>query len=499
MLDVLDFIAERGGNPTKIRESQRQRYASEDLVDQIVALYEDHRRTKYDASQLGSAINATQKEIGAKKKAKGDATELLQKKVELEKQKKALEESATEKELAITKTIRSIGNYVHQSVPVSNNEDDNALIRDWAPDGVTVEKRDCLSHHDVMTRLEACDFERGAKVVGHRGNFRTGVGVKLRRALEQYALDFLSDRGYLEVEPPSMMFKKWMSRTAQLEQFDEELYKIMDGEGQNEKYLIATAEQPLSALYAEEWLLEKQLPIKLGGISSCFRKEAGAHGKEAWGLFRTHEFQKVEQFVFTEQDKSWDAFEEMIAVAEEFYKSLRLPFRVVAIVSGALNNAASKKYDLEAWFPFQGEYKELVSCSNCTDYQSRGLEIRCGTKTQTEARKKYAHLLNCTLCATGRALCCIVENYQTEEVLECLSPKCATVADIPVPQGMAVPEVLRPYIRGSPQFLNFTKELPKDATSLKAKSKAMKGTETATPSPAGRRSAPENDMAQLKV
>lgn len=136
------------------------------------------------------------------------------------------------------------------------------MIRDWVPEGVTVEKRDCLSHHEVMTRLDACDFDRGVKVVGHRGNFRTGVGVKLRRALEQYALDFLGDRGYLEVEPPTMMLKKWMARTAQLEQFDEELYKVGDGEEQNEKYLIATAEQPLSAFHAEEWLHEKQLPIK---------------------------------------------------------------------------------------------------------------------------------------------------------------------------------------------------------------------------------------------
>lgn len=125
-----------------------------------------------------------------------------------------------------------------------------------------MEKRDCLSHHEVMTRLEACDFDRGVKVVGHRGNYRTGVGVRLRRALEQYALDFLAERGYLEIEPPTMMLKRWMSKTAQLEQFDEELYKVLDGEEQNEKYLIATAEQPLSALRADEWLLEKELPIK---------------------------------------------------------------------------------------------------------------------------------------------------------------------------------------------------------------------------------------------
>ena len=169
---------------------------------------------------------------------------------------------------------------------------------------------------------------------------------------------------------------------------------------------------------------------RLAGVSSCYRKEAGAHGKEAWGLYRTHEFKKVrattttgafadpqvEQFIFTTPEKSWEAFDDMIGAAEEFYTSLGLPYRVVAIVSGALNNAASKKNDLEAWFPFQGEYKELVSCSNCTDYQSRALEIRSGQKTQTDVRKKYVHLLNCTLCATGRALCCLVENYQTDEV-----------------------------------------------------------------------------------
>ena len=185
---------------------------------------------------------------------------------------------------------------------------------------------------------------------------------------------------------------------------------------------------------------------------------------------------QVEQFVYTDPDKSWDAFESMIKMAEEFYQSLGLPYRVMAIVSGALNNAASKKYDLEAWFPFQGEYKELVSCSNCTDYQSRALEIRCGAKSQTDARKKYVYLLNCTLCATGRALCCIVENYQTEDVSVCCFLRrgcpCLTVK---IGKGLRVPEVLRPYIRGSPDFIEYTKELPKDSTSLKVKGKAEKG------------------------
>ncbi|KAI9757869.1 MAG: Cytosolic seryl-tRNA synthetase [Chaenotheca gracillima] len=481
MLDVQDFVVEKGGDPNKIRESQRRRYAPESAVDEVIALYEDHRTTKYAASQIGTKINATQKEIGMKKKAKEDASELMQKKVELEKEKKSMEDSADTKEAALLKVLGTIGNIVDDTVPISNDEENNGLIRQWAPEGTTVEKRNCLSHHEVMTRLDACDFERGAKVVGHRGNFRTGTGVMLRRALEQHALDFLAERGYLEIEPPSMMLKKWMSKTAQLEQFDEELYKIVDGSGEDsDKYLIATAEQPLSALKGDEWLLEKDLPIKLAGVSSCFRKEAGSHGKEAWGLFRTHEFQKVEQFVFTHPEKSWPAFEDMIGLAEEFYKTLGLPYRVVSIVSGALNNAAAKKHDLEAWFPFQGEYKELVSCSNCTDYQSRALEIRFGTKTQQDARKKYVHLLNCTLCATGRALCCVVENYQTEE-------------------GLKVPEVLRKYIRGQPEFMEYTKELPKDSTSLKVKNKTDKGPKPKIQPPKGADDESSLKMAGLSV
>jgi seryl-tRNA synthetase len=160
----------------------------------------------------------------------------------------------------------------------------------------------------------------------------------------------------------------------------------------------------------------QRLASRYAGYSTCYRKEAGNHGRDAWGIYRVHQFEKIEQFLLTDPEKSWEAFDEMISVSEEFYKSLGLPYQVVSIVSGALNNAAAKKFDLEAWFPFQGEYKELVSCSNCTDYQSRALEIRFGPKTQIETKKKYVHCLNSTLTATTRTVCCILENYQTEEV-----------------------------------------------------------------------------------
>ncbi|KAB8240058.1 hypothetical protein BDV35DRAFT_374755 [Aspergillus flavus] len=507
MLDIADFVSDRGGNPNKVKESQRKRFAPESVVDEILTLYEEARRgtffkdfitspkkvnrlkhaaARYEVMQIGSQLNGLQKEIGKKKKNKEDASSLLEEKAALEQRKKDAEDLALQKEKQRDSKLRTIGNYVHDSVPVSNNEvgvyrspkysfgkgadmhhkDDNVVVKTWVPENVTVEKRDCLSHHEVLTRLDGYDPERGVKIVGHRGYCLTGYGLFLNLALINYGLEFLWGKGYKPNQPPQFMLKDMMAKTAQLEQFDEELYKVTESEDKStDKYLIATSEQPLSALHDGEWLQDKDLPIKYAGYSTCYRKEAGAHGKDAWGIFRVHQFEKIEQFVLTKPEQSWEAFEEMMATSEEFYKSLGLPYQIVTIVSGALNNAASKKYDLEAWFPFQGEYKELVSCSNCTDYQARALEIRYGTKKATDVKKSYVHALNATLCATERTLCCILENYQKED-------------------GFIVPEPLRKYIPGAPEFLPYTKELPKDSTSQKAKgkqsSKAASGAEEAT-------------------
>ncbi|OQD70526.1 hypothetical protein PENDEC_c023G01573 [Penicillium decumbens] len=453
MLDLNDFITERGGDINKIKESQRRRFAPEDVVEEVIALYEEARRARYAATQIGSELNAVQKEIGKKKKAREDASDLVNQKADIEKRKKEAEDIAVQKELERDRKIRPIGNYVHDSVPVSNNEDDNQIIRTWAPENAAMERPGCLSHHEVLTRLDGYDPERGVKIVGHRGYCLTGYGLFLNLALINYGLEFLFNKGYKPNQPPQFMLKDLMAKTAQLEQFDEELYKVTESEDKStDKYLIATSEQPLSALHDSEWLQEKDLPIKYAGYSTCYRKEAGAHGKDAWGIFRVHQFEKIEQFVLTKPDDSWQVFEDMMATSEEFYKSLGLPYQVVAIVSGALNNAAAKKYDLEAWFPFQQEYKELVSCSNCTDYQSRALDIRFGGKKATDLKKTYVHALNATLCATERTLCCVLENFQREE-------------------GIEVPEPLRKYIPGAPEFIPYTKELPKDSTSQKAKAK----------------------------
>ncbi|KAG0648432.1 Seryl-tRNA synthetase [Hyphodiscus hymeniophilus] len=468
MLDVKDFIIELGGDPEKIKESQRRRYVKdgEKVVDEVIELYQDHRKAQYAVTQVATKGKEVQKQIGAKLKAKEKADDLLAQKAELEKERKGLEESAKEKEAILRKTRRTIGNYIHDSVPVNDNEDFNPTLRTWAPKDVKVEKRDdFLSHHEVLLRLDGYEPERGAKVAGHRGYYLTGWGQWLNMALQMYGQTILHGKGYKVVKPPTFMNKDLMALTAQLEQFDEELYKVVqDSDPKNDKYAIATSEQPISAMHSGEWLQAKDLPIKYAGASICFRKEAGSHGRDAWGIFRVHEFEKVEQFVITDPEKSWEAFEDMIGIAEDFYKSLGVPYRVVEIVSGAFNNSAAKKYDLEAWFPFQGEYKELVSCSNCTDYQSRDLEIRFGIKLQTDIQKKYVHMLNCTLCATERALCCLLENFQGVNETE----------DGTKVEGFHVPEPLRRYLPGEPDFLPFTKELPKDSTSQKVKGKAPK-------------------------
>ncbi|KZT08176.1 serine-tRNA ligase [Laetiporus sulphureus 93-53] len=443
-LDVLHFLDNKGGNAEEIRESQRKRGLPVEIVDEVIQMYVDWVKMDFETANLSKQINAIQKEIAAKKKAKENADELVNKKKELDAQVVAKRVQSKEFEQKMRQKASTVGNIVGKDVPVSMNEDDNRTVRKWHPDGEGAEvqkKTNIMPHHEVLLRLDAIDLERGAKTSGHRGYYLTNDGIDLNQALISYGLDFLRKRGYKKIQPPFMMNKDIMAKTAQLDQFDEELYKVIADD--DEKYLIATSEQPISAFHSEEWFdsPETQLPIRYAGYSTCFRKEAGSAGRDMWGIFRVHQFEKVEQFCLTEPEKSWEMFDKMIANSEAFYQSLSIPYRVVAIVSGALNLAASQKYDLEAWFPFQGAYKELVSCSNCTDYQSRKLEVRCGLKTKDQTRKVYVHMLNGTLCATERALCCLVENYQT-------------------PDGLVIPEVLRPYIQGR-DFLPWVKELPK--------------------------------------
>ena len=273
--------------------------------------------------------------------------------------------------------------------------------------------------------MDGVDLEKAAQVAGSRLYYLKNDLVLLNLALLHFAIDTLIKKGFSPYWTPFFIRHEVIKEAAELADFAETLYKI-DGE---DLYLIATSEQTLAALHRKEVLDEKTLPRKYCGVSSCFRKEAGSHGKDTLGIFRVHQFEKIEQFIYCKEDESWKYHEELIASAEAIYQALGIPYRVISIVSGALNDNAAKKYDLEGWFPGSQTYRELVSCSNCLSYQAVKLNIKYGTPGDPDSNK-YCHMLNSTAIATERAMCCILENYQQAD---------GTVK---------VPDVLVPYMGG---------------------------------------------------
>eukprot|EP01087_Luapelamoeba_hula_P005139 TRINITY_DN15221_c0_g1_i1.p1 TRINITY_DN15221_c0_g1~~TRINITY_DN15221_c0_g1_i1.p1 ORF type:complete len:499 (+),score=144.25 TRINITY_DN15221_c0_g1_i1:56-1552(+) len=438
---VLDINTVRN-EPEKVRESQRQRYAPVELVDQVLALDTENRKLEHDLNGLNRELKETSVEISNYFKAHGKedkdgvVAKLKEKVPDIKARIAATTEAGKKKTAELQVALSKIGNLVHESVPVSNDEENNIIYKkvgEFKKGGG--ENR---HHHELLYMIDGYDPERGTKVAGHRGYFLKGIAQRLNLAIITYGVDFLEKKGYTSLQTPFFMNQDVMAKTAQLSQFDEELYKVTGAT--EDKYLIATSEQPISAYHMDEWIEPKNLPLRYAGVSSCFRKEAGAYGKDTWGIFRVHQFEKVEQFVLTEPEKSWEEHENMLLASEEFFQSLGIPYRVVVIVSGELNNAAAKKYDLEGWFPAFDEFRELVSCSNCTDYQSRSLEVRCGFNKQGQKEKKYVHMLNSTLTATSRTICAILENYQTDK-------------------GIVIPEVLRPYMSGK-DFMPFVNEPP---------------------------------------
>ncbi|KAG6430305.1 hypothetical protein SASPL_108369 [Salvia splendens] len=445
MLDINLFREEKGGNPEIIRESQRRRFADVNIVDEVIELDKAWRKRQFELDGLKASRNKMSKEMSRLKISGGDANEVkgsLDENKELTTQKEAEVQEAFS---ALQCKLRNIGNLVHDSVPVDNNEDNNAVIRSWGEKRMEPKLKD---HVELVERLGIADLKKGANVAGGRGYYLKGDGVRLNQALINFGLDFLDKRGYTALQTPFFMRKDIMARCAQLAQFDEELYKVT-GEG-DDKYLIATAEQPLCAYHMDDWIHPTQLPVRYAGYSSCFRKEAGSHGRDTLGIFRVHQFEKVEQFCMTSPNgsDSWEMHEEMLKNSEAFYQLLNIPYQIVSIVSGALNDAAAKKYDLEGWFPASQKYRELVSCSNCTDYQSRRLETRFGQKKANDKSKEYVHLLNSTLTATERTICAVLENNQKED-------------------GVEIPEVLRPFMGGK-SFIPFIVPPTKDSKGKKS-------------------------------
>lgn len=304
------------------------------------------------------------------------------------------------------KLVAVIPNLLHPSVPIFMSEENNTVLFN-----------NSLCETKKFDQYELCKklgiIEDASDISGNRGYFLTNEGVRLNYALINYALDFLEKKGYKLMYTPHFVEKKHMKNICQLSEFDETLYELKD----SDHYLIATSEQPMTTYFSKTKL--NKLPVMLCGISTCYRKETGSHGKDTLGIFRVHQFEKIEQFCVSSADESWELMEKMINNSKEFYDSLGLSYRVVNIVSKELNNAASMKYDLEGWFPGSQKYRELVSCSNTTDYFSR--KIKC-----KDQNGKFAHMLNSTLCANTRTICCILETHQCDD-------------------GVAIPEVLRKY------------------------------------------------------
>jgi len=482
-IDVNLLRAYKGFDPEVVRKSENKRRAPPANVDEAIRLDAEWVAANKTVELINKERNRIDDEVKASANKK-PTDEQRAKSKELAGKKKGLDEQldllAEQRDAAILK----IGNVLHESVPDAAREEDLEVCVTSYGDFKVVP--DVISHHQALWMIGGYEPERGAAIAGHRGYYLTGPGVLLNQALISYAIGFLTARKHTPVMPPYFMTKHAMAKVSQLSDFDESLYHVGavhrggDEKDDDDKYLIATSEQPLCCLNMDTNVKPTELPIKYCGFSTCFRKEAGKFGVDTLGIFRVHQFDKVEQFVIVAPDEtvSYAMLEEMRANSEDFLKSLELPFKTINVVSGELNLAAAKKYDINAWFPSLQKHKELVSASNCTDFQSRATNTYV-TVTQPDGTTKrcFAHMLNATLCALTRTICCILENHQGVKTVDGKEAR-----------GVHVPKVLLPYMAGV-DFLPFVREPRADAQpSKETKANARKQSVPAKKEPARRAS-----------
>ncbi|KAL6122309.1 hypothetical protein NUSPORA_00673 [Nucleospora cyclopteri] len=408
MLDITLFRDSK--EIEKIKKSEANRFKDPIAVDKIAELDKLRISKQFQFEQICKKVNINQKQMATaiKSRSKDESVKEIVEKFEnlsLKNEKEALKNEVDEITEEIGRLLNSIGNILDEKVPVCKTEDGNVTVRTYKEKDLPIKKLPFSELMESYTNSQA-----GSEVFGHRGYFLEGKMALLATALKFYAIKFLNKHGYTSIQTPVLLKKSVMAATAQLADFDEQLYHVSD----QDMYLIATSEQPLTSLFMNKRLTDSDLPKMYAGESLCFRKEAGAYGKDNAGIFRVHQFEKIEQFVICKAEESQEFHEKMIKLAEEFYKTLEIPFRTVLIASGEMNDAAALKYDLEAWFPQAQKYRELVSASNCTDYQSRNLNVFYNYPEEGK-KPQYVHMLNATLCAVQRTLCCIVENYQTED------------------------------------------------------------------------------------
>jgi len=406
MLDI-KLIRE---NPEFVKNNLMKRGNPENgkMLDAIVDLDREWRQNLTKLNDLRHERKVMTSEIAALKKTGKDASGKVEKAKTLDGEITGSQAEVARAEEKTRDYLMRLPNLLHETVPVGNDENANVQIRRWG----SIPKFDFVvkNHIDIGLNLDIIDIERAGKVTGSRFFYLKGKGVLLDVALMSFALEEIAKKGYLPVEPPYLMRREPYEGVTALGDFEDVLYKIEN----EDLYLIATSEHPMAAMFMNEVMKEEDLPLKLAGMSACFRKEAGAHGKDTRGIFRTHQFNKIEQFVFCKPEESWKLHEELISNAEELVQKLCLPYRVVNVCTGDIGTVAAKKYDIEVWMPAQNAYREIVSCSNCTDYQARRLGIRYREK-EGAPPKGFLHTLNSTAIATGRTIVAVLENFQQED------------------------------------------------------------------------------------
>lgn len=408
-------------NPEIVRADLEKRHVPEkvECLNKISSLDNKYLALLQEAEQLRHKRNTLSREIGQLKKSGKDVSLPLKEASKIPSRIEAIEIEQQHIKDEIDYYLKRLPNILHESVPVGDDETGNLVVGEFGKRPIFAFEP--KSHVDLLLEFDFVDLERAAKIAGSRQYFLKGDLVLLEMALQQYAVDFMTKKGFTLMSPPLMMHRNIYEGVTDIQDFEDVMYKIQ-GE---DLYLIATSEHSLVAMFHNEILEPEQLPIKLVGISTCFRKEAGAHGKDQKGIFRVHQFNKIEQVIFCEPSQSWSFHEELIENAKEFFQSLGLHFRIVNICTADIGTVAAKKYDIELWFPVQNAYREVVSCSNCTDYQSR----RSGIRIRGKEENYPPHTLNSTCVATSRAIAALLENYQQKD------------------GSIKIPDVLVPYMK----------------------------------------------------
>ena len=392
--------------PERIVDMLKNRNVKID-ISELLTVDKKRRELITELESYKMKRNRVSQEISTKKSQGGDISEILTEMKNISTKIEKLQDTVKVSQDDYNNRLESIPNLIHDSVPIGKDEKANKEVENWQPEtGLNKNSRD---HIELSEKNNLVDLERASKISGSRFYFLKNSLVRMNYALIAFALDYISKKGYAMLQPPYLMNRKPMSGAVILSDFEEVIYKIED----QDLYLIGTSEHALAAMHLEEIFSKEDLPRKYVSVSPCFRKEAGSHGRDTKGIFRVHQFEKVEIFSITDPESSWTQHEEILEDVKQFYKELEIPYRIMLLSSGDMGKVASKTFDIEAWLPGQNNYRELVSCSNCTDFQSRRLGIKYRNKPHEESI--LTHTLNSTLTATERTLIAILENFQNED------------------------------------------------------------------------------------